>query len=55
MVSGEREQAEADPESKSGGKALPEPLKRRGYKRRRVVEQCKVDAAVGGDRRHRDR
>lgn len=45
MVSGEREQAEADPESnKSGGKVLPEPLTRRGYRRRRLVEQRITDA-----------
>ena len=39
MVSGQRDQAEADPESKKKREVLlPEPLTRRGYKRRPVVE-----------------
>jgi DNA-directed RNA polymerase specialized sigma24 family protein len=51
MVSGEREQAGDDPESsKAGGAVLPEPLTRRGYKRRRPVEQRIIGAlSLEGD------
>jgi len=45
MISDDRGQAEADPENiERDAKVLPEPLTRRGYKRRRPVEQRITEA-----------
>lgn len=45
MITSDREQAEADPETKKSEPLLPEPLTRRGYKRRPDVERRITEAS----------